>query len=135
MTHAARAHPFVDHLGVVIEQMQPGGSRCTLHIAPHHFNTLGGVHGGVLFSMADTGMGAALVPTLQPDQSCATVEIKINYFKPVTEGEVVCTCRLVHRGRTMAHLEADLRVGEALVARATGTFAILQRKPVNTDAG
>jgi hypothetical protein len=36
-------------------------------------------------------MGAALIPILHDGERCATVEIKINYFKPVLEGELTCT--------------------------------------------
>ena len=63
---------------------------------------------------------------------CATIESKIAYFKPVFEGEVVCTGEIVHRGKTVASTESSLFVGGVLVARATGSFAIFKRK---TDAG
>jgi acyl-CoA thioesterase len=57
--------PFVEHVGVVIEEQRAGFSGCALAVAPHHFNTFGVVHGGVMFTLADTGMGAALGGRLQ----------------------------------------------------------------------
>lgn len=119
--------PFVNHVGVEIAEYGAGSSRCVLKIAPVHFKSAGLVHGGVLFTLADTGMGAALYPTLLPDQACATVEIKINYFRPVTQGELECVSVVVHQGRTMANLESELRVAGHLVAKASGTFAIIPR--------
>jgi acyl-CoA thioesterase len=119
--------PFVDHVGVEIADYRAGYSRCVLSIAAVHFNSAGVVHGGVLFTLADTGMGAALYPALPADQACATVEIKINYFRAVTQGELECVSTVVHQGRTMANIESELRVHGQLVAKANGTFAIIPR--------
>jgi len=118
---------FFHHAGMAIDSATPGSSRCSAEIAPHHFNSAGVVHGGVLFTLADTGMGAALYPALEKGSFCTTVEIKINYFKPVTAGRVVCDSKVINQGRRLAALESELRVDDVLVAKATGTFAILQR--------
>ena len=93
-------------------------------MAPAHLNPHRVVHGAVLYALADTGMGAALYPTLADGEICATIEIKINYFKPVSGGEVACTTRIVNRGRSVANLESRLFVGETLVAQANGNYAI-----------
>jgi acyl-CoA thioesterase len=124
--------PFVDHIGMYIEGQGDGLSRCTLAVADHHFNSAGTVHGGVLFTLADTAMGAALYSTLGAGEGCATIEIKINFFKPVVAGAVVCTAEIVNMGKTAANLEACVYVGEVLVAKANGTFAILRRKDETT---
>ena len=120
--------PFVDHVGICIEEQRDGLSRCTLSVEDHHFNLAGTVHGGVLFTLADTSMGAALYPTLGPGEGCATIEIKINFFKPVIGGAIVCAAEIVSKGRTVANLEACIYVGDVLVAKANGTFAIFRRK-------
>jgi len=69
-------------------------------------------------------MGAALYPTLAKGQICATIEIKINYFKPITAGRLVCVTELVNRGKTVANLESRVYVQELLVAQANGNYAI-----------
>jgi len=119
--------PFLDHIGLVVREYGPGDSVCALTIAPMHMNSTGRVHGAVLFALADTGMGAALAPTLARDQACATVELKINYFKPVRAGELACTTQVVNRGRTLANMESSIYLDQVLVARANGTFAIFAR--------
>ena len=93
----------------------------TDHLNPHRV-----VHGAVLYALADTGMGAALYPTLADGEICATIEIKINYFKPVRSGTLRCLTRLIHRGRRVANLEAQLFAGDTLVAQANGNYAIIQ---------
>jgi len=119
---------FIHHVGLAIESAADGKSRLTLELAPHHLNGVGIVHGGVLFTLADTGMGAAIYPQLAEGNYCATVEIKINYFKPVSAGTLVCTSEVVHQGRTLANVDSAVYAGDVLLAKANGTFAILQRK-------
>jgi acyl-CoA thioesterase len=120
--------PFLEHVGARIVESGAGASVVSLVLRPHHRNSSGLAHGGVSYTLADTAMGAALYSLLGPDERCATIEIKISYFRPVTDGELVCRSRIVHRGRNTASLEAALTVGETLVASATGTFAIVPRK-------
>ena len=124
--------PFARHVGLRMEEPREGTGRCVLSIDEHHHNSAGIVHGGVLFTLADTAMGAALYSTLAPGEGCATIEMKINYFKPVVAGTVVCTAGIVNKGRTIASLEASVHVDEVLVAKANGTFSIFRRKPEAT---
>lgn len=119
---------FDKHVGLRIVENAGGTSLLTLPIEAPHFNFQGVVHGGALFTLADTGMGAALYPTLAPGEGCATIEIKINYFRAVRGGEVVCRSQVVHRGRTTAAIESTLSVGDTVVGKATGTFAITQAR-------
>ena len=126
-TAFGRRFPFLDHIGLVVREHEPGSSVCALTVAPFHFNSSGLVHGAVIFALADSGMGAALLGTLEEGEACATVELQINYFRPVQGGELVCTSQLVNRARTLAHLESSIFLGEGLVARANGNFAIFRR--------
>ena len=81
-------HPYAELIGLRMEALEGGRSVCSLQVVDTLFNPHGVVHGGVIYSLADTGMGAALYPTLNPGELCATVEIKINYFKPVRAGRL-----------------------------------------------
>lgn len=119
--------PFVEHIGMRIEERRAGYCRCTLTVAGYHLNSTGVVHGGVLFTLADTAMGAVLYPMLEAGEICATIEIKINYFKPVSSGEIVCVSEIVNRGKTIANLEASCFSGDLLVAKANGSFSVFRR--------
>lgn len=136
MTSSPPSHrsQFTQHVGIELVERAAGRSRWTLDLQPIHMNTHGVVHGGVLFTLADTAMGAALFGALQPGQICATINVKINYFKPVFGGQVLCISEVVNQGKNVAHLDASLYVDGVLVARANGDFAILQRKPEATAA-
>jgi acyl-CoA thioesterase len=76
--------------------------------------------------MADTGMGAALYKTLGTGELCATIEIKMTYFKAITSGELQCHTTLVNRGKRVAYLESSITQGTVLVAKASGTYAIFR---------
>jgi acyl-CoA thioesterase len=125
-------NPFAQLVGFTLRMGRRGGGRASaaLEVRPELLNPLGVVHGGVLFSIADTVMGAALHTTLAPDESCATVEIKIHFLQPVTEGKIRCRTQLVHRGSRIAVLESHLSVGRVQVAQALGTFTIFDVRPV-----
>lgn len=117
-------HPFGELIGLVFEEVGGGTSRCVLEVREKLLNPHGVVHGGALYSMADTGMGGALYSELEEDELCTTVEIKISYFKPVTEGTLTCLTRIVSRTRRIAALESEILCDGDLVARASGTFYI-----------
>ncbi len=119
-------HPFADLIDLQFEDSRPGSSTLTLVVGPPHLNPHGVAHGAVLYALADTGMGAALYPTLEAGEICATIEIKINYFKPVATGKVVCTTEIINRGKTVANLESRLYVEQTLVAQANGNYAIFR---------
>jgi acyl-CoA thioesterase len=119
-------HPFAELLDMQVVEQHDGHSRMRLAVGPDHLNPHGVVHGAVLYALADTGMGLALYPSLAEGEICATIEIKINYFKPVHGGVVDCHTQVVNRGRSVANLESRLLVGDTLVAQANGNYAIFK---------
>lgn len=119
-------HPFAKLIDLRYLEQGPGHSRCKVTIDEKHLNPNRVVHGAVIFALADVGMGAAVQPLLTEGELCATVEIKINYFKPVHDGDLICTTTLVNRGKTLANLDSVVHCGEMLVAKANGTYAIFR---------
>lgn len=117
-------HPFAELIDLHVDEQRAGYSRLGLTVSTDHLNPHHVVHGAVVYAMADTGMGAALYPGLAPGQICATIEIKINYFKPVTRGRLTCVTEVVNRGKTVANLDSKIYVDDVLVAAANGNYAI-----------
>jgi len=124
-------NPFAQLIGFTLRLGRRGSGTATaaLAVRPELLNPNGVVHGGVLFSIADTVMGAALYTTLAPGENCATIEIKIHFLQPVTKGTIRCRTRVVHRGGRIAVLESHLSVGRLEVAQALGTFTIFTPRP------
>ena len=104
-----------------------GDGRCAwgMTIGSVHLNPYGIVHGGLLFTLIDYAMGGALTSTLEGGQRCTTLEIKINYLAPATEGDVTAAAWVVSKGGRIAVMEGKVTAGEKLLAVATGTFYIL----------
>lgn len=117
-------NPFGDLLGVHFSGAAQGRSHCQLEVSENLLNPFKIVHGGVLFALADTGMGAALYSLLKEGEHCSTIEIKINFFKAVSCGTLACKSEVVNKGNKIATLEAVIRQGGQLIAKATGTFFI-----------
>ena len=117
-------HPFGELIGLVFEDMTAGSSLCRLDVNEQLFNPHKVIHGGVLYTMADTGMGGAVYPLLKEGELCATVEIKITYFKAVRTGSLECRSTVINRGKTIASLESEILNDGTLVAKAYGTYSI-----------
>lgn len=118
-------HPFADLVGFSVTERTEKHCVTELSLEKKHLNPNGVVHGGVLYTLADTGMGGALMAALPEGHYCATIEIKIAYFRPAKEGTVRCITELVHLGRRTASLESRLELEGKTLARAYGTFMIL----------
>ncbi len=121
-------HPFGELIGLIFTKFKKGYSQCVLEVSEKLFNPHMVLHGGVIYSMADTGMGAALFSHLEKDELCATVEIKIHYFKGVKSGILTCNTKVINIGKKIATLESEILNGDQLVAKALGTYSIFQTK-------
>ena len=123
---------FGKHAGLTYTRWEKGYSRCVLKITDSLLNPYGTVHGGALFTMADSGMGFALVPTLQEGERCASLEVSIVYVKAISSGRLICDTTVVKRSSNSAVLESEIKSGGQLIAKALGTWVVYkERKPDN----
>jgi acyl-CoA thioesterase len=122
-------HPFADLIDLRIDEVRAGYSRLGLVVTTDHLNPHGVVHGAVIYALADTGMGAALYPSLEPGQICATIEIKMNYFRAIRDGRLVCVTEVVNRGKRVANLDSKVYLDDVLVAQANGNYSIFAPRP------
>lgn len=118
-----RMSPFTRMLGLEFKSQEKGVCSLLLTIREEHFNSTERVHGGVIFSLLDSAMGAAAFSVLEPHESTATVECKINYTRAVTGGELECVGKVVHAGTRTVVVDGEIWQEGALVAKALGTFA------------
>jgi uncharacterized protein (TIGR00369 family) len=118
--------PIARTLGIVEEHRAHGHVTFSMDARPEHHNPLGTVHGGVYCDLADMAMGIAMLTTLNDDEAMTTIELKINYFRPVTTGRLVADARVLHRGRTSGFIECEVRDAEnRLAAKCTSTCVLL----------
>ncbi|GAC1637491.1 MAG: hypothetical protein NVS4B8_02360 [Herpetosiphon sp.] len=121
--------PFGWSLGIKYTERAPGQSVCVMEVDESHFNPGGVAHGGVVFSLLDSAMGAAVFTMLPPEQRCVTVELKVNYLRPIRPGLLQASGTVMQHGSTLAVVTGEARDGAGqLVALGNGTFAIIQRR-------
>ena len=121
-------HPgFAELVGFEVFPESDGTGKAQLIVSERHLNPNGVVHGGALFTLVDTAMGASLMQRLDEGEICATLQISMNFLRPVVSFDVVeCEARVVNKGRRFANVRGELYVQEKLVGTADGNFAIMQ---------
>ena len=114
-------------IGFTLAAVEPGRAVVELEAGPRHANPMGTLHGGVLCDIADAAMGIAYATGLDDGETFTTLELKINFLKPVRAGRLTATGRVVKSGRTVGLVECDVTDdAERLVARATSTCMTLR---------
>jgi len=114
-------------IGMEMVDVGEGTATFELVAGPQHWSPPGNLHGGILCDLADAAMGCANATRLGPGEAFTTVELKINFLKPVWEGRLRAVGSVVKAGRTIALI--DCRVTDedgSLVAYATSTCMTLR---------
>ena len=125
-------NPFLKGLGLELLGMENGTAEVGIHLAAHHMNSWEVMHGGIIMTLLDACMARAarsLVPDLT---SAATVEMKTSFFQPGgrISQHIVARGRVLHRSTTLYYCEGDIWNGDALIAKAMGTFKVFRRNDV-----
>src|ERR1041384_5735428 len=103
------SNPAVAELiGFNVEEISGGRAVGYLQAGPQHANPMGTMHGGVLCDLADAAMGMAFASTLAPDESFTTVELKINFFRPVWQSLLRAEAEVVRRGKSLGYIECQI---------------------------
>jgi len=114
-------------IGFEAKNIADGRATVTLAAGPQHANPMGTLHGGILCDIADAAMGIAFASTLAPEESFTTVELKINFFRPVWQAQLKAEGSVVQRGRTIGYVECTIVDEEnRLVAKAASTCMVLR---------
>jgi uncharacterized protein (TIGR00369 family) len=119
--------PIARLIGFDMVSVKPGEAVIEFQATEAHANPMGTLHGGVLCDIADAAMGIAYSSNLEEGESFTTLELKINFLKPVWKSRLLATGRVVKQGRTVGLVECDITDEKgSLVARATSTCLTLR---------
>jgi uncharacterized protein (TIGR00369 family) len=114
-------------VGFEAKEIADGRAVVTLAAGPQHANPMGTLHGGILCDIADAAMGMAFASTLAAEETFTTVELKINFFRPVWEANLKAEGRVVRRGSTIGYVECEVTdEGGQLIAKASSTCMALR---------
>ena len=121
--------PVARLVGFRLLEAVPGRAVFEMEAGPQHANPMGTLHGGILCDIADAAMGIAFASTLAEGESFTTLELKINFLKPIWKARLRAEGRIVKRGRTVGLVECDVvDEGGSLVARASSPCLALSGK-------
>ncbi|MFN0106512.1 MAG: PaaI family thioesterase [Bryobacteraceae bacterium] len=113
-------------LGMTIDHFEPGLARVSMNVTAAMHNPVGTVHGGVYCDLADMAMGIAFFSSLDDGEAMTTIELKINFLRPVVNGPITAEARIVSKGKTTGLVECDVRDAQnRLIARASSTCYVL----------
>ena len=120
--------PMASTLGFELSGFSNGEVEIVCSPNGFHYNPYGTAHGGLAATLLDSATGCAVQSKLAAGVGYATLNLTVNYLKPVTasSGGVRCVGRVISLGRTVAVSEGELFDSTArLLARATATCIII----------
>lgn len=123
--------PFGKLLGM--DLFDAGEGRFTMTFQPQecHYNPMGCVHGGILATLLDSVMSAAVHTSLPVGRGYMTLEIKVNFLRPVFEhtGEVLAEGKLVSSNRQVATAEGRVLDADGTVYATGSTTCLIFDSP------
>jgi uncharacterized protein (TIGR00369 family) len=121
--------PIAVLLNFRLDEIAEGRAVFVCDPAEYHYNPIGLVHGGLAATLLDSAMGCAVHSTLPAGVGYTTLEIKVNYLRPLLpdRGRVTCEGTLIHRGSRTATADGRLTdVDGRLYAHATTTCLLME---------
>jgi uncharacterized protein (TIGR00369 family) len=121
------AAPMAGHIRAELVDVDHGSVTWRCHPNESHYNPVGVVHGGLVCTLLDSALGCATHTTLPAGTGYTSIEIKINYLRPVRfdSGPLTCTGRVTKTGRRVAFAEGEVldNAGRS-VATASGALLV-----------
>ncbi|NPC95666.1 PaaI family thioesterase [Nocardioides sp. zg-DK7169] len=115
---------FLGLIGAGDPTATDGEARLEVEVDERHLNPAGTVHGGLLATLVDTTMGAA-VRSMAEGEVPATSQLSVTYLRPGKPGPLEVTAAVRKRGESIVVCEADVtQEGKSLV-HALATFALI----------
>jgi uncharacterized protein (TIGR00369 family) len=119
--------PIQQLIGFSVVAAEPGRVTIELAADERFANPMGSLHGGVLCDIADAAMGLAYASRLQEGESFTTLELKMNFLKPVWRARLRAVGSVTKMGRTVGLVECDiLDESGTLVAKSSSTCLTLR---------
>jgi uncharacterized protein (TIGR00369 family) len=100
--------PFNNLIGIKLTRVHPDGVTIECTLKPEIMNGAGMLHGGVTATLADSAVGIAILRHFNGERKITTVELKVNYFRPILAGKVTAQARLRRIGNHLCIGQVDI---------------------------
>jgi uncharacterized protein (TIGR00369 family) len=118
--------PFNELLGMQLHRTHADGVTMRCKLRDNLMNGTGVLHGGVAAALADVAVAVAIHRRFGGTRPITTVELKINYFRPVSEGTLYARASLLRVGGTLCVGRVDLTDDqERAIGVAIATYIFL----------
>jgi uncharacterized protein (TIGR00369 family) len=120
--------PIANLLNMMLTRADAGTVTFTCTPDESAYNPIGLIHGGLVCTLLDSVIGCAVQTTLPAGVAYTSVEIKVNYLRPLhaNSGELTAHGRTTKPGRKIAFAEGDVRNSDGkIMATASGTCLII----------
>lgn len=94
-------------MGFKLVEVSEGYAVLAVKPDERHYNGIGIAHGGLAATLLDSATGCAINTMMPAGRIFTTLEMKINYVRPITGhvGMVRCEARVIHAGSRVATAE------------------------------
>ena len=119
--------PYARFLGLELGEVTAGEAAIHLTVRDELKQFQGVVHGGAVASLIDTASAFAVLTQIEVHERVTTTDLTIHYLRPITEGRMTATARMVRAGRRLFVLSIEVRNDRnVLVATAVTTYLKIQ---------
>ena len=121
-----RKIPYVQLIGIELVALERGAATLRLAMRDELMRNGGIAHGGVIASLIDTASAFAVMSRLEPGQNTTTIDLTIQYLRPLSKGQARARARVLRSGRRVAVVSVDVTDGrEVLAATALTSYLVM----------
>lgn len=129
----SRELPFFKLIGLEILEIEPCWSKVQIQFRPDLCQPAQIMHGGIIATLIDTGIAHALLLTPaflhSEDSSLVSVDLRVKFLRPVSEGMIVCESKIPRLGKQIIHAESLVTNAEGKeVARGDSIYMVVKRE-------
>ena len=111
--------PYIRFLGISVDTVGKGYSRCSVVIRDEMLNFNGAVHGGLIFSLADVAFSIASNSDHLPSFA---LDVSGSFLKTAQVGDkIVAEAKMIHTTKRTGLYRMEVFKGNELIATFNGT--------------
>jgi uncharacterized protein (TIGR00369 family) len=118
--------PYVHLIGIELFEIERGSATLRLELRDELMRNGGIAHGGVVASLIDTASAFAVMSGLEPGQTTTTIDLTIQYLRPLVKGQASARARVLRSGRRVAVVAVDVtNHAQVLAATALTSYLVM----------